>query len=87
MARNLVLMAIPAHIVYLFVTVIVKENTSMTVAFLLLYICAAIVQVSTNSKLEESAFYFLSSNFFQPNPVPFTLCLRRPSSNFPLVNF
>lgn len=47
MARNLVLMAIPAHVVYLFVTVVVKENTSMTVPFLLLYICAAVVQVST----------------------------------------
>jgi len=46
MARNLVLMAIPAHIVYLFVTVILKENTVLTVPFLLLYILAAVVQVS-----------------------------------------
>ena len=52
MARNLVLMAIPAHVVYLFVTVIVKENTVLTVPFLLLYVFAAVVQVSSPKSKE-----------------------------------
>lgn len=46
MARNLLLMAIPAHIVYLVVTVVLKENIVLTLPFILMYISAAILQVS-----------------------------------------
>jgi len=46
MARNLVLMALPAHIVYLFVTVSVQGNTALTTSFLLCYLGAALLQVS-----------------------------------------
>ena len=45
MARNLVFMSIPAHILYLFITTTIKSNVSLTVPFLLIYCSCAIMQM------------------------------------------
>lgn len=45
MARNLVAMAIPAHVVYIFITVSLKSDIILTNYFLILYLASAVLQI------------------------------------------
>jgi solute carrier family 41 len=45
MARNLCFISIPVHVVYMLVVVLLKENTTLTIPFVLSYIIAGFIQV------------------------------------------
>lgn len=45
MGRNLVLMSIPAHILYLFLTATLKSDVTLTIPFILIYSACAITQM------------------------------------------
>lgn len=45
MARNLVAMAVPAHVIYILITVSLKTNIVLTNYFLIFYIASAVIQI------------------------------------------
>lgn len=67
MARFLLLLSIPSHLLFIFVIKLVRDHFTMTGTFLTVYMIAAVIQVSILIQVSYTLVHFIWRKGFNPD--------------------